>query len=139
MEIFSGLLEQFDTLESTNPNLKKGGKKKNAKAYGNQNASTSPKQSSRPCLYGLLYGDSGVTRDENKVAFEKTLRDILDGVSSGGIDEDQFSRLILNILKIYHTVIFKIQLSRNLGYCYHPRLHCLILYSVEKNKWISVR
>ena len=50
------VIEQLDTLELTNPNLKKGGKKKNAKAYGNQNASPSPKQSSRPhmgCYMGI--------------------------------------------------------------------------------------
>ena len=58
---------------------------------------------------GCYMGIQGKYEDENvKLHFEKTLRDILDGVSSGGIDEDQFSELILNILKIYHTVIFKI-------------------------------
>ena len=49
-----------------------------------------------------------------------------------------FRRLILNILKIYHTVTFKIQL-REIQLCYHPRLHCLILYIRSKKKWISVR
>ena len=60
LEIFSGLLEQIDTLELTNPNLKKGGKKKTRKHMLNKMHQTSPKQSSRPCLYGLLYGDSVV-------------------------------------------------------------------------------
>ena len=58
LEIFSGLLEQLDTLELTNPNFKVANKTR--KHVVTKMHQTSPKQSSRPCLYGLLYGDSGV-------------------------------------------------------------------------------
>ena len=93
LEIFSGLLEQIDTLELTNPNLKKGGQKKNAKAHVKQKASDKCETIVEAMfIWAVIWGFGGKYEDKNvKLHFEKTLRDILDGVSSGGFDEGQFS------------------------------------------------